>query len=395
MVPAGSYVFVSYVRDDAAEVDRLCQALTAQGIRVWRDVVDIKPGARWKDEIIGAIQDCTFFLACFSQKSIDREVTLQRWELRLAEEWWTVRRPGASWFIPVLLDRCSISELATGDFRWLSEFQAESLCPNWGSGIERLAEVLKSTGKFPAALPLASVPAGTAPAAVPAPPANAEPPATRWRTHAATGILLLAALVGGATAWLDRAADVRPPAAAETSAPSKAAQTVAAGTSRQPDAPKREAAPPSATPRHQTASKVEPPVSGLSAANAAVRPVTENPISSDGDREPPSQPRRSELVTVPPQPMTSIDPPPSNPSSASSAAADLQSVERHLETATRAANAGRYQDAYEAAALARHIAPNEPDVGKVYARVLKEGCEATPRGGREVPQKLPNTICGR
>jgi hypothetical protein len=60
------YVFVSYVRDNQAIVDRLYKDLSAHGIRVWLDRNDIEPGFLWEDAIRRAISNGTFFIACFS-----------------------------------------------------------------------------------------------------------------------------------------------------------------------------------------------------------------------------------------------------------------------------------------------------------------------------------------
>src|SRR5579863_3164965 len=42
-----SRVFISYVREDAAAVDRLQRRLEVAGIRVWRDTADLSPGEDW------------------------------------------------------------------------------------------------------------------------------------------------------------------------------------------------------------------------------------------------------------------------------------------------------------------------------------------------------------
>ena len=38
------HVFISYVREDSAPVDRLQRALEHAGILVWRDTLDLWPG---------------------------------------------------------------------------------------------------------------------------------------------------------------------------------------------------------------------------------------------------------------------------------------------------------------------------------------------------------------
>jgi len=50
------HVFVSYVREDASQVNRLCADLAQFGVKVWLDKDNIKPGARWKDAIRDAIK---------------------------------------------------------------------------------------------------------------------------------------------------------------------------------------------------------------------------------------------------------------------------------------------------------------------------------------------------
>jgi len=61
-------VFISYVRENQKEVDRLCQDLEKHGANVWLDRNSIKPGARWKDAIREAIRHGDFFIACFSDE---------------------------------------------------------------------------------------------------------------------------------------------------------------------------------------------------------------------------------------------------------------------------------------------------------------------------------------
>ena len=41
-------VFVSYVHDDSAQVDRLCGDLENAGVRTWRDIDRLLPGDDWK-----------------------------------------------------------------------------------------------------------------------------------------------------------------------------------------------------------------------------------------------------------------------------------------------------------------------------------------------------------
>ncbi len=62
------HVFISDVRENQKQVDRLCHDLDSHGINVWLDRNDIKPGARWKNAIREAIRQGDFFIACFSDE---------------------------------------------------------------------------------------------------------------------------------------------------------------------------------------------------------------------------------------------------------------------------------------------------------------------------------------
>ena len=68
-----SHVFISYVRQNEEDVQRLCDELTSRGIKVWFDRDDLYPGMRWKQSIRRAIQEGAFFIACFSKEYNERD----------------------------------------------------------------------------------------------------------------------------------------------------------------------------------------------------------------------------------------------------------------------------------------------------------------------------------
>jgi hypothetical protein len=105
------HVFISYVRENSAEVDRLHRELEAAGLRVWRDTVDLWPGQNWRTKIRRAIvDDALVFLACFSTKSVARQKSYQNEEITLAIGELRRRKPDESWLIPVRFDDCKIPE---------------------------------------------------------------------------------------------------------------------------------------------------------------------------------------------------------------------------------------------------------------------------------------------
>lgn len=96
------HVFISYVSEDSAQVDRLQRELTAQGIDVWRDRNNLGPGELWKRQIRLAIErNALAFVCCFSENSQRRSVSYQHKELKLAAEHYQMREQDRPWIFPV------------------------------------------------------------------------------------------------------------------------------------------------------------------------------------------------------------------------------------------------------------------------------------------------------
>jgi len=118
------YAFISYVREDSAQVDGLQHTLEAAGIRVWRDTANLWPGEDWRQAIRRAITDSALvFIACFSSNSLARRKSYQSEELLLATEQLRLRRPDVPWLIPVRLDECQIPDYDIGRGRTLNSIQ--------------------------------------------------------------------------------------------------------------------------------------------------------------------------------------------------------------------------------------------------------------------------------
>ncbi len=138
--------FVSYVREDAAAVDRLCQDLGRHGVAPWKDRDMLKPGERWKDAIRAAIQGGSGFIACFSSAYESKPRTYMNEELTLAVEELRLRPRERSWFFPVLLDGVDIPLIPIGPGETLRDLQAVSLASDWSSGVGRLARAIRVSG---------------------------------------------------------------------------------------------------------------------------------------------------------------------------------------------------------------------------------------------------------
>lgn len=59
-------VFISHAGEDREFVRKLTSALTAEGINVWLDENELKPGVAWKDEITNAIRESDFVIVVVS-----------------------------------------------------------------------------------------------------------------------------------------------------------------------------------------------------------------------------------------------------------------------------------------------------------------------------------------
>jgi len=136
------HVFISYVRENQEQVDRLYQDLERHGVNVWLDRKSIKPGARWKDAIREAIRYGDFFIACFSKEYASREKNFMNEELTLAIEELRQFASDREWFIPVLLSECDVPARSIGAGETLQDINWLPLYEDWENGIQRIISVI-------------------------------------------------------------------------------------------------------------------------------------------------------------------------------------------------------------------------------------------------------------
>jgi TIR domain len=137
-----SHVFISYVHEDSADVERIVFHLRSAGVAVWIDRENIPPGARWKDTIRDGIRKGTFFVPCFSKAYLDRARTYMNEELAIAVEELRLRPRSRTWFLPVSLDGSDVPELPIGPGETLLDLQTTRLNHSWEQGITRLISVI-------------------------------------------------------------------------------------------------------------------------------------------------------------------------------------------------------------------------------------------------------------
>ena len=158
--PTG-HAFISYIREDAGEVDALQHALEAAGVRVWRDTSDLWPGEDWRARIRDAIsRNALVFIACFSRRGVMRRKSYQNEELAIAVDQLRLRRPDVPWLIPVRLDDCVIPDLDIGGGRILASLQCADLFGDRRDeqGSRLVAAVLRILGQSPVSACAAGAP---------------------------------------------------------------------------------------------------------------------------------------------------------------------------------------------------------------------------------------------
>ena len=136
------HVFISYCRENMDAIDRLCENLTSQGIKVWLDRNALEPGMQWKPAIKQAIQHGDFFIACFSTEVNARSQTYMSEELKVAIEELHQRPVDKVWFIPVKLNACEIPDIDIGGGETLRNLQYVDLHESWETGIQRLLDTI-------------------------------------------------------------------------------------------------------------------------------------------------------------------------------------------------------------------------------------------------------------
>jgi hypothetical protein len=130
-------VFLAYVQEDLAAVEKLYRAFFARGFDPWLDRKKLLPGQNWPRAIERAIDLCDFFVACFSHRAVLKPGQFHS-ELRYALDC-AARRPLEHiFFIPVRLDPCDVPARITREIQYVDLF------PDWDHGVRRILAAMEN-----------------------------------------------------------------------------------------------------------------------------------------------------------------------------------------------------------------------------------------------------------
>jgi hypothetical protein len=134
-----AHVFISYSRQDAQIIDRLVRDLEAAAIKVWIDREDIPGGAKWRRQIVDAIEGADAVLVALSPSAAVSD-NVQK-ELGIAEE---AKKP----VIPVEIRRTVVPK----EMVWhLVDLQRIDLATSFDVGVKRLVDSIRALLRAPQA----------------------------------------------------------------------------------------------------------------------------------------------------------------------------------------------------------------------------------------------------
>jgi hypothetical protein len=120
-------VFIAYACEDRRPAEKLCAELAAADFSPWMDAARLLPGQNWPRAIEAAIESSGFFVACFSENSVNKRGGFQV-EIRYALD--CARRVPLDdiFVIPVRLDDCRLPRSIQRELHYVDLF------PDWSRG---------------------------------------------------------------------------------------------------------------------------------------------------------------------------------------------------------------------------------------------------------------------
>lgn len=129
-------VFLAYGKEDVDTVRRLYDALAAVGFNPWMDERKLLPGQNWPRAIESAIETSDFFLACYSENSVNKKGGFQA-EIRYALDCAREIPLDEIFIVPVRLSACRVPRSIQRELQYVDLF------PDWIDGLARLVTMLR------------------------------------------------------------------------------------------------------------------------------------------------------------------------------------------------------------------------------------------------------------
>lgn len=136
----GAQVFVAYAVEDLAIARRLSEALCAEGCSPWLDKEKLLAGQNWPRAIERAIEVSDVFVACFSNRSVEKRGMFQE-ELRHALACARRRPLDDPFVLPVRLEQCEVPRSIANHVQYVDLF------PDWEKGVRRLAKAIRKAAR--------------------------------------------------------------------------------------------------------------------------------------------------------------------------------------------------------------------------------------------------------
>ncbi len=136
-------VFIAHVREDAEAAERIYDVLEAAGFSPWMDSRKLLPGQNWPRAIESAIETSDFFVACYSDRSVNKRGGFQA-EIRYALDCARRMPLDQIFIVPIRLNACRLPRSIQ------RELHRVDLFPDWGRGIRRVVAMIRAeAAKWP------------------------------------------------------------------------------------------------------------------------------------------------------------------------------------------------------------------------------------------------------
>ncbi|PYP89439.1 MAG: hypothetical protein DMG65_13380 [Candidatus Angelobacter sp. Gp1-AA117] len=144
------HVFLSYCRENQAEVKLLRDDLIAAGENIWWDQ-DLLPGQNWALAIEKAMENAYAVILCLSKESEARVTSGIYPEASDAISAYRQYPPDRIFLIPVLLSDCAVPSIKIDSTRKIKDLHYVKLFPKAErtEGIAKLLQAIKATPHHP------------------------------------------------------------------------------------------------------------------------------------------------------------------------------------------------------------------------------------------------------